>query len=130
MEKILALDIGLKRIGVALGVKGITIPLQPIQRKNRIQASNEVKNLIAQNNIETLVVGIPKEGGSSEEMGKRIRHFVQLLGFDNRVVYIDEDFSSQEAKEISKGIFRHKGDGKIDSISAYVILERFVTSKL
>ncbi len=128
MNKILALDVGLKRIGVALGVEGITLPLPPIFRKNRDQASNEVRNLLQEHTIDTLVVGIPKEGESSEEMTRRIKHFVNLLSFEGEIVFIDESFSSFEAKEESKGIFRHKSDGRIDSLAAKVILERYYSS--
>lgn len=40
----LALDVGLKRIGVALCVdKKIALPLDAVLRKNRNQAANEIK---------------------------------------------------------------------------------------
>lgn len=40
----LALDVGLKRIGVALCIdKKIALPLDAVLRKNRNQAANEIK---------------------------------------------------------------------------------------
>lgn len=59
MQTILALDIGLKRIGVAKAVCNIPLPLPPILRKNRNQAAQEVSTLIAQSKADCLVVGIP-----------------------------------------------------------------------
>jgi putative Holliday junction resolvase len=59
-------------------------------------------------------------------MERRIKHFVSLLKLENiEVVYQDEQGSSVEAKEMTQGVFRHKKDGKIDSIAAKIILERW-----
>ena len=43
---VLAIDIGLKRIGVAYGVRGVAIPQKPILRKNRNQAANDVSKIL------------------------------------------------------------------------------------
>jgi putative Holliday junction resolvase len=60
-------------------------------------------------------------------MQRRIEHFVSLLELENiRVHYQDEQGSSMEAKELTQGVFRHKRDGKIDSIAAKIILERWL----
>ena len=127
--KYASIDIGLKRIGVAVSADGrVIIPQSAIFRKNRNQASNKVSEFLKENNIEVLVVGLPKGGKDEEEMERRIKHFVSLIEFDGKIEYVDEYGSSLEAKEISKGIFRHKKDGKIDSIAAKIILERFLYS--
>lgn len=49
-----------------------------------------------------------------------------MLKLDIEVYYQDEQGSSYEAKEMTKGAFRHKKDGKIDSIAAKIILERYL----
>jgi len=129
--KIAAIDIGLKRIGTAICLDGtIVIPQPPILRKNRKQAASDVTNFLKEWNIDLLVVGLPKDGKSSEEMQKRILHFVGLIEFNGKIVYIDEFNSSIEASERMKGIIRQKKDGKIDSIAAQLILERFLFKKL
>ncbi len=76
-----------------------------------------------------MVVGLPKGGSSSEEMERRIKHFVSLLGFGGDVVYQDEYGSSNEAKEMMQGIVRQKRDGRIDSMAAKVILERYLDTQ-
>ena len=130
MEKIAALDIGLKRIGVALSLDGkIALPQNPIIRINRNQAAKEVKKFLDDWNIDILVAGIPIGGSSEEEMKKRVSHFVNLLDFKGKIYFIDESFSSYEAKEITKGKMRQKRDGKLDSIAAALILERFLESR-
>ena len=119
---------GLRRIGTAISPDGkIALPQNPILRKNREQAARDVSSFLKEWGIDTLVVGIP-DGSSREEMEKRIRHFVSLLDFDGDVVYVDEGFTSHEAKEATKGVMRHKKDGRLDSIAAAKILERWLDS--
>ncbi len=126
--KIASIDVGLKRIGVAICLDGkIVLPQDAILRKNRNQASRDVKAFLELWEIELLVVGLPKGGSSEEEMKRRIQHFVSLLELENiRVEYQDEAGSSFEAKELTQGVFKHKRDGKIDSIAAKIILERWL----
>ena len=126
--KIASIDVGLKRIGVAICLDGKTVlPQNAILRKNRNQAARDVKAFLEAWEIELLVVGLPKGGSSEEEMERRIRHFVSLLKLEDiKVEYQDEAGSSFEAKELTQGVFRDKRDGKIDSIAAKIILERWL----
>ena len=126
--KIASIDVGLKRIGVAICLDGkIVFPQDAILRVNRNQAARDVKALLEEWEIDTLIVGLPKGGSSEEEMERRIKHFVGLLELENiEIFYQDEQGSSMEAKVLTQGIFRHKRDGKIDSIAAKIILERWL----
>lgn len=125
-----SIDVGLKRIGVALCLAaGIVTPQEAILRKNRDQAARDIDAFLNEWSIELLVVGLPKGGSSSEEMERRIKHFVSLLTFKGECVYQDEYGSSNEAKEMMQGIVRQKKDGRIDSIAAKVILERYVDAQ-
>ncbi|UPT77924.1 Holliday junction resolvase RuvX [Sulfurovum sp. XGS-02] len=125
--KLASIDVGLKRIGVAICLDGsIVIPQNAILRKNRNQAARDVKTFLEEWEIEKLIVGLPKDAQSSEEMERRIKHFVSLLDLDIEVAYQDEQSSSVEAKELTMGQFRHKKDGKLDSIAAKIILERWL----
>lgn len=125
--KLASIDVGLKRIGMAICLDGnIVIPQNAILRKNRNQAARDVKTFIEEWEIEKLIVGLPKDAESSEEMERRIKHFVSLLDLQIEVVYQDEQSSSIEAKELTMGVFKHKKDGKIDSIAAKIILERWL----
>jgi putative Holliday junction resolvase len=127
MRKIAALDIGLKRIGIAICLDGKTVlPQEAILRKNRNQAARDTDTFLKVWEISTLVVGIPKGGSSEEEMKRRMEHFVSLLSFKGEIFYQDEYGSSSEAKELMKGKIRQKRDGKLDSIAAKIILERWL----
>ena len=123
---IVAIDVGLKRIGIAVSYdKKVVLPLKAIIRKNRNQAANEVSNLLREKNAKVLIVGLPKGGNSEEEMQRRIEHFVKLLDFHGEVHYQDEYGSSNEAKDLIKGEIKIKRDGRVDSLSAAIILKRW-----
>ena len=125
--KLAALDIGLKRIGIAISLDGkVSLPQNAILRKNRIQAARDVSSFLKEWDIDRLVVGLPLGGSSEDEMKRRIEHFVSLLDFEREVVYQDEAGSSLEAKELMRGIRRDKRDGKLDSLAAKIILERYL----
>lgn len=133
-DNILACDVGLKRIGLAQCIQGIVLPLPAILRKNRRQASDELRALLAQRDISVLVVGLPSGGQAHyEDTIARIRHFVGLVGFGGEVVYVDEDYTSQEALENLNHLGRQsralaQKDGRLDSLSACYILERYLRS--
>ncbi len=123
-NKYASIDIGLKRIGLSICLqKGIVTPNPAIIRKNRNQASRDVDSFLKEWEIDTLVVGYPQ---SSEDMKKRVKHFVTLLKFEGKIVFQNEDMSSIEAEELIKGDIKYKRDGRVDSIAAKIILERYL----
>lgn len=133
-SKILACDVGLKRIGLAHIVQGIILPLDPIIRHNRNQAAMKLLELLEQREIETLIVGMPSGGlGQDTSTQERIRHFIGLLAYNKEIVYVDEDFTSTHAleslrhtrKESKKAYVKN---GVLDSLSACEILRRYVDS--
>ncbi len=125
--KYAAIDVGLKRIGVAVSDGKVVFPLEAILRRNREQAAHDVDAFLQTWEVETLVVGLPKGGESEAEMTRRIRHFVSLLTFSGEIVYQDEYGTSYEAAERMRGVTRNRRDGKLDSIAAQIILERYLS---
>ncbi len=129
-NKYIAIDLGLKRIGLAYSAhKDIVTPLSAVIRKNRNQASDEVKKAIKEWEIDTVVIGIPLGGSSEDEMRRRITHFMNLVNFDGEVIYQDEAGSSLEAENLMKGEMKYIRDGRVDSISAMIILQRYLRAK-
>ena len=121
--KIISIDVGLKRIGVAYSpIEGMVVPLEAVIRKNRNQASKEISDILKKWDVDKLVVGIPF---TNQETTNRIKHFVNLIEFDGEVEFVDESFSSFEAEQSIKGKIKYKRDGRIDSLSAKNILERY-----
>ncbi len=125
--KLASIDVGLKRIGIAICLDGsIVLPQNAILRKNRNQAAKDIQTFLQEWQIEKLIIGLPKGGSSEEEMERRIKHFVSLLALEIPVAYQDEQGSSFEAKELTMGDFKHKRDGRLDSVAAKIILERYL----
>jgi len=127
MEKIIGIDVGLKRIGVAFSNGSVVVPLPAIIRKNRNQAAREVMEKIKEYNAQTLVVGLPM---TNEEMQRRIKHFVSLLDYEGNIVFIDESYTSAEVEEEIKGVIKHKKDGRIDSLVAKKLIENYLNNSV
>jgi putative Holliday junction resolvase len=127
--KYISIDLGLKRIGLAYSAhKDIVTPLPAVIRKNRNQASDEVRKVIKEWEADAVVIGVPLGGSSEDEMRRRIAHFMNLIGFKGEIFYQDEAGSSLEAENMMKGEIKYIRDGRIDSISAMIILQRFLYS--
>jgi len=128
--KYIAIDLGLKRIGLAYSAhKDIVTPLSAVIRKNRNQASVEVKKILKEWEVDALVVGVPLGGSSEDEMKRRITHFMNLVDFEGEIFYQDEAGSSKEAENLIKGEIKQIRDGRVDSISAMIILQRYLKKK-
>jgi putative holliday junction resolvase len=125
--KLAAIDVGLKRIGVAICLtSNIVTPQSAILRKNRDQAAKDVNAFLKEWEIEKLIVGFPS---ASEEMQRRIKHFVELLKLSIPYEFCEENMSSIEAEDLIKGEIKYKRDGRVDSLAAKIILERFLAKK-
>ena len=128
--KYIAIDLGLKRVGLAYSAhKDLVTPLRAIERKNRDQAARDVKKIIDEWEADALVVGIPIGGSSEDEMRRRVAHFINLVDFKGEIFYQDERNSSIEAECMMRGEIKYIRDGRIDSISAMIILQRFLARK-
>ncbi len=125
--RLASIDIGLKRIGVAICLtSNIVTPQTAILRKNRDQAANDVNSFLKEWEIEKLIVGFPS---ASLDMQKRIKHFVSLLELQIPYEFCEENMSSIEAEELIKGEIKYKRDGRVDSLAAKIILERYLAKK-
>ncbi len=125
--KYIAIDLGLKRIGLAYSAhQDIVIPLPAVIRKNRNQAAAEVKKALLEWEVDAVVIGVPLGGSSEEEMQRRIKHFMNLVAFEGELFYQDEAGSSLEAESLMKGEIKYIRDGRVDSISAMIILQRYL----
>ena len=122
--KLASIDVGLKRIGIAICLTSdIVTPQAAILRKNRNQAARDVNIFLKEWEIEKLIVGFPS---ASIDMQNRINHFVSLLELEIPYEFCEENMSSIEAEDLIKGEIKYKRDGRIDSIAAKIILERYI----
>ena len=126
--KLACIDVGLKRIGLAICLaSNIVTPQSAILRKNRDQAARDINTFLKEWEIEKLIVGFPS---SSIDMQNRINHFISLLQLTIPYELQEENMSSIEAEDLIKGEIKYKRDGRIDSLAAKIILERYLTKKI
>ena len=130
MHKVMALDIGTKRIGIALSdyLQMIAIPHSFIMRKPEKSALEEIYKIAKENNVEKIVVGLPKNMDNSIGFqAEDCMEFSQkILGFD--IIYEDERLTSEEAESRlrSRKVDFRKNKGLVDMESAAVILEQYL----
>lgn len=118
----LAIDFGLKRIGLAWYYNGIALPLEAVA--NTQDTPKILQNIIKQKNIKKLLIGLVKD-----EIRNELDTLISELGFSGEVVFIDEDLSSKEAEGYIAGRTNSKKlrkNGTLDSLAAMVILERYI----
>jgi putative holliday junction resolvase len=128
-SSILGLDIGEKRIGVAIAREDVSIP-QPIKTlTNDDTFKQNLIALITENDCKTVVVGLPR-GLDGQETGQTVytRGFINDLALDIPVVWQDEAGTSVKARELLDrgGSSYNKED--IDALAACVILEDYITN--
>ena len=130
MHKIMALDVGTKRIGVALSdyLQVIANPCTCIQREPEQKAIEEITKIAKENRVEKIVVGVPYNmDGTLGFQGENCIEFSQkLIGFD--IILEDERLTSEEAEERLKNrkVDFRKNKGLVDIESACIILEQYL----
>lgn len=125
----LAFDFGTQRIGVAVGqsVTGTASPLPALSARDGTPNWDHIAALIAEWQPRQLLVGLPLNmDGSESDMSTRAKKFANRLHgrFGLPVELWDERLSSFEARGemLAHGMTNFK-DGKVDSLSACLILE-------
>ncbi|ACN99204.1 Holliday junction resolvase RuvX [Sulfurihydrogenibium azorense] len=133
MSRILALDIGTKRIGVAVSDPlGITAkPLDYI--KNDDNVFQNIKSLIESQNVSTVVIGLPitlkglqgQQVEYTKEFAEKLKHYIPHIN----IVFIDERFTTSLAeKHLSQTKKKKNIKDYIDSLSAVFILQTYLDS--
>lgn len=135
MGRVLAIDYGQKRIGLAVTdeLKITANGLDTILVKD---IHEYVKNYVKQNDVDTFVVGLPiTMDNKPSESTPFVENFVSWLRntFPNiKLERIDERFTSQMAFQtmIDSGISKkaRKNKALIDKISATIILQSYLSS--
>lgn len=136
MSKIIAIDFGLKRTGLAISddsgtfAFGLeTIPSEELDKR--------ITDLIKKESVDTIVIGLPKNLDATEtDITANVHELAKFL--ENKhphisVVLYDERFTSSIASQaihLSGGKKKHKQQkGLIDKVSATVILQSYLSSK-
>ena len=136
MARILAIDYGMKRTGIA-----VTDPSRIIATALETVDSSELMNFLGayfqKESVEQLVVGMPKRLNNEDtDMTPHVRQLVDQLAKrfpDKPVALIDERFTSAIAMQTMIDGGMKKKDrqvkGNVDKISATLILQSYLESK-
>ena len=133
--RIMALDIGTKRIGVALSdaLKITSQPYTTIEYKNRKEAFREISQIVKDREVSQIIAGLPlnKEGEftpKTEEIDGFIRKLEKFLNM--QIVRVDERYSSQNAEEHLRNMGKKPSRNKaeIDKIAAALILQEYINT--
>ena len=131
--KVLAIDFGLKRTGLALSdeSKIFAFGLKTVESKNLM---SELKQLVSKEKLDTIVIGEPKRLDTSDShITENVRLLKQALEKEFpllKIHLIDERFTSKMASAAIAQSGLKKSDrqnkGLIDEVSATIILQDFL----
>jgi putative Holliday junction resolvase len=132
-KTIIALDVGEKRIGVAMGNSISRLPAPLMTLDNDKKALQSLLELVGKHNANAIVVGLPRGLNGQETAQTRVIHeFIILLKENtNLPIYSqDEALTSKKAeKELKdRGVRYNKGD--VDALAATYILEDYFRDNL
>ena len=133
MSKIVALDFGTKRIGVAMtdDLNIIASGLDTVSNENILSF---LKDLTLKNKIDTIVIGKPlQKNNQPSDVEAEIIKFINILKINFPLIKLDrydERFTSVIAKKVilDSGINKTKRRNKslVDKISATIILQSYL----
>ncbi|MDR1262187.1 MAG: Holliday junction resolvase RuvX [Oscillospiraceae bacterium] len=129
-ERLAALDVGDRRIGVAVSDASQTLaqPLGIFIHKGWASDIQTLRHMLEPYGTSRLILGDPlQEDGSPSAQSAKVHAFGGALsqsGFD--IVYCDERETSQEAAALLRTAGRSAKRGSIDAAAAALILQRYL----
>ena len=134
MDKVLGLDIGKKRIGIAMSdIMGlIAHPVETILREPENLAIEKIRAICKENNIKKIVAGLPKNMNNTiGEQAQDCMDFAANFQDDYEIVFEDERLTSKQAEYILAQTGRKYTKDKklVDLKSACIILQQYLDRK-
>lgn len=133
--RVLCLDIGERRIGVACGETriGLATPIETVFRRSWQQDCAALQRLVAEQEADTLVIGLPVSlDGNLHQQGERVKKEGERLGtaLGLPFVFWDERFSTVVAAErLEQSPTGEHRKVSLDAAAAAVILESYFAGR-
>ena len=132
MGRLLAIDYGARRVGLALSdpLKMIASPYRTIIKKNNTILIEEIERIIAAEDVELTIIGLPLGmAGQKTDQTKKVEEFVDKLTDRGIIIkYEDERWSSVAAKRSMKEQNIKSGYNKdlVDQTAAAIFLQQYL----
>ncbi len=135
MGRIASIDLGKKRVGVAVTdpLRIIAQPLLTLRFVTMEKLVRDIHGIIRDKDVDLVLVGIPlRDDGREGEGAAMARRFKARLERDGIACLLrDESFSSREAEDVihEHGKRRKENREKIDQIAAAVVLREYLKER-
>ncbi len=128
--KIIGIDYGRKKIGVALSINGFVEPIKVLHLSNYQDGLQKIRSVVESESPEKIVVGV-----SEGEMGLEIEDFADDLAemlSPTQIELFDETLSTKDANFIAResGVGRKKLKEMEDAYAATIMLQNYLDSSV
>jgi putative holliday junction resolvase len=128
-NNIIALDVGDRRIGVAIASRAARLPRPLVTLENGENIFRELVELLDEHTVDTVVVGLPRNlSGEDTPQTIIVRSFAERLGqqISLPVYLVDEAVTSKQAEAELEARKKPYTKADIDALSATLILEDYL----
>ena len=135
MGRLLGLDVGEKRIGVAISDETRTLarPLLTVTRASKKEDFARIETLCREYQIEKIIAGLPKTLRNEEGLqAQRVRRYADELSaaINLPIEFWDERFSSVDAQDrLADSGRKPRAKGAIDAAAAAIILQEYLDAQ-
>ncbi|HEU4318828.1 MAG TPA: Holliday junction resolvase RuvX [Acidimicrobiia bacterium] len=130
MTRILGVDYGSKRIGLAIS-DGIGLTARPLQTIRRGELQSTLRGLAEEYDIGEVVIGLPRslsgnEGESAVAARELAAEIQEILGVEAH--FVDERFTTRLAESalLESGMKRRERKETVDRVAAAIILQTYL----
>ena len=130
-KNLMALDVGTRRIGVALADSNIriSVPFDTIEVNEETHSEiTDINEIIVRENINILVVGLPRnQSGEETSQSEYTKKFAKNFELSvDKIVFQDESLTSVQAEDQLKSYKKPYSKGDIDMTAAAIILQDYL----
>jgi putative Holliday junction resolvase len=127
-RRLLAVDFGEKRIGLAVSQGALALPLATLARRSDAEAAAEIAAVAREEGVTGLVVGEPRRlDGTAGDAAKRVHAFARRLEAATGLpcALVDEALTSRAAEERLRaaGVDPRRHPERVDQVAAQLLLE-------
>jgi len=137
LKRVMALDVGFKRIGVALSdpLRLTAYPYKVIYRKSNRETFEELLKVVKEKNVGTVLIGVPinlegketKIGEKIKKFSSKFHSFLKERGIELEFIFVDESYSTLEAKNLCRELGKKREE--LDDIAAALFLRDWLASR-